>query len=273
MSETIITAPRLRMQAKVKGQGAPLVLVPGGLTGWDSWEIHSEEFAKERKAVSVQLLSVQYGLEGRGFPAGYSVGTESLALRETLDELGLRGPLDMAAWSYGAEIALDFSLDDPERIRTLALIEPPAVWVLGGQKPAGLEYDSLRELAGSLRGPEVSEARVEQFVRAVGLCPPGVSPRDLPLWRSWVEHRRSLFNTAAALGHCDDVARLRSFDKPVLIVKGTGSAAFLHQIADALAFELPRAQLLELPCGHAPHLASPERFREDLAAFQRTARA
>jgi hypothetical protein len=28
----------LKMKARVTGEGAPLVLVPGGLTGWASWE-------------------------------------------------------------------------------------------------------------------------------------------------------------------------------------------------------------------------------------------
>ncbi len=51
----------------------------------------------------------------------------------------------------------------------------------------------------------------------------------------------------------------RAFQRPVL-VKGTGSAKFLYQIIDALAVQLPHAQVVEMPTGHAPHIVSMDRF-------------
>ena len=63
----------MTMQTQVVGEGAPVVLVPGGLTGWLSWEPHAQRLSQTRKVVRVQLLSVQYGLEGRNLPSGGSV--------------------------------------------------------------------------------------------------------------------------------------------------------------------------------------------------------
>jgi hypothetical protein len=77
---------RLKMQAKVTGDGKHLVLVPGGLTGWLGWEPHAERLSKTRKVIRVQLLNVQYGFENRRLPPRYSVKTESHALASTLDE-------------------------------------------------------------------------------------------------------------------------------------------------------------------------------------------
>ncbi|CAN5337462.1 hypothetical protein BH23BAC1_BH23BAC1_07040 [soil metagenome] len=78
----------LKMLCEVKGEGNPIVLVGGGLTGWKSWEPFVEIFnAKQRKVILVQLISVQYGLEDRPLPDGYSVKTESGALAATLDSL------------------------------------------------------------------------------------------------------------------------------------------------------------------------------------------
>jgi pimeloyl-ACP methyl ester carboxylesterase len=54
----------------------------------------------------------------------------------------------------------------------------------------------------------------------------------------------------------------------VLLVKGTGSARFLHQIVDAIAAQLPYVQVVEMPAGHAPHIVSIDRFLELLALFQ-----
>ena len=260
----------LRMPAKVAGSGAPLVLVPGGLTGRLSWEPYVERLAATRQVVTVQLISVEYGLERRSLPADYSLRTESRALDAALRDLGLTAPVDLIAWSYGAAITLDYALNHPDRVLTLTLIEPPAFWVLGSQTPRGPEYESLWALSKTIRG-SVSEAQLEQFACAVGLCPPGKTPRELPQWPVWLRHRNSLLNTGAPFQHQDDPARLRAFRRPVLLVKGTGSAGFLHQIIDSLAEQLPNAQTVELPGGHAPQLVSMDRFLERLMLFQNSA--
>lgn len=98
-----VSAPmeELRMKAHVIGSGPPLVLIGGGLTGWKSWQPHSEQLAATRTVARLQLLSVQYGLEDRPLPDGYSTKTESAALGAALDSLGWYEPLDLVAWSYG----------------------------------------------------------------------------------------------------------------------------------------------------------------------------
>jgi hypothetical protein len=52
----------LAMKTEVTGQGRPLVLVPGGLTGWLSWKPHAERLSNDHKVVRVQLLTVDMGL-------------------------------------------------------------------------------------------------------------------------------------------------------------------------------------------------------------------
>jgi pimeloyl-ACP methyl ester carboxylesterase len=257
----------MKMQAEVTGKGSTIVLVPGGLTGWLSWQQHAERLSAERRVVRVQLLNVQFGLENRPLPADYSVKTESSALAQTLDDLGVDGPVDVVAWSYGAEVSLDYALNHPEHIRTLTLIEPPALWVLRAKGP--LPDDARRNVAmlETLTG-DISEQQLETFAKSVGLLEPSKSGRDLPQWPLWVRHRLSLRNSPAAIAHTDDTARLVAFHRPVLLVKGTGSAPFLHQIIDALASYLPHAEVVQLPAGHAPQIVSMDRFLEKLESFQ-----
>jgi pimeloyl-ACP methyl ester carboxylesterase len=162
-------AGSIKMQARVTGSGAPLVLVAGGLTGWASWE-----------------------------------------------------PFDLVAWSFGGLVSLDYALDHGERVR---------------------------------------------FLEEVGMRPPGMDIRDLPQWTGWLPYRRSLRNGPAVVDHSDDPRRLRSLRRPVLLVKGTGSATFHHQIGDLLAAELPEALVVEMPGGHAPHIVSRDRFLRELARF------
>jgi pimeloyl-ACP methyl ester carboxylesterase len=257
----------LRMRAEESGTGAPLILIGGGLTGWASWEPHAARLSGTRRTVRLQLLSVEYGLADRALPEGYSVGTESRALAPALDALGLGEPLDLVAWSFGALVTLDFALAHPERVRSLVLIEPPALWVLADHGRDDPEVLALERLSPALAA-DVSEDDLAAWACRVGLCPPGRAPRELPQWPAWARHRRSLRNTRAVFEHADHLDRLRTFPRPVLLVTGTGTAPFLRRVHDTLARELPRARAVELPAGHAPQLVSMDRFLEEVAAFQ-----
>ena len=67
---------KLTMSYKITGEGSPLVLVPGGLTGWVSWDPFVPHFAKGKRVIQVQLLNVQYGLENKSLPRNYGVSTK-----------------------------------------------------------------------------------------------------------------------------------------------------------------------------------------------------
>ncbi len=261
----------LTMPLDVKGTGAPLVLVGGGLTGWSSWEPHQARLASTRTVGRAQPLSVAYGLENEPLPAGYSIEMEGQALGAAIDAHFPPGPIDLAGWSYGAFISLTFALDHPGRIRTLTLIEPPAFWVLDatgvGDAESTRESDAMRALYATMTG-DVSEDQLATFLCQAGLCPPGKSPRELPQWPTWVKHRRSLRTGGAEWKHTDSAAHLRAFDRPVLLVKGTGSSHFLHRIVDGLAATLPHAKTIELPGGHAPNIVSMDVFLQAMASFQ-----
>ncbi len=71
------------------GAGQPIVLVPGGLSGWLSWIPFVEVLAKDRHVVRVQLRSVELAEAGRPFPPDYGTPSEYEALRATVDLLGL----------------------------------------------------------------------------------------------------------------------------------------------------------------------------------------
>jgi len=256
------------MQYEITGSGTPLVLVPGGLSGWLSWEPHAKILSENYKVVRVQLLNVQCGLENRELPPAYSVQTESDALCETLNGLQLSAPADIVGWSYGAFVAMQYALDYPERIRTLTLIEPPALWLL--RTSGKFDEASQREADFFLTvNGDITEDMLDHFLQHAGFTEEGKSARELPQWEKWIPFRQSLRNCPAAVNFEDDKQRLRNFAKPTLLVKGTGSAAWLHNIIDELSRNLPNSRIVEFPGAHAPHLASREFFLNELSKFLR----
>ncbi|SDB80455.1 Pimeloyl-ACP methyl ester carboxylesterase [Raineyella antarctica] len=263
---SVTQSQQLQMQAEVSGDGPPLLVVGGGLTGWASWRPMLPRLTEGRRVVLLQPLNVQFGLENRLLPTDYGVRTESEALNNAVEATGVELPADLLAWSYGAHAALDFTLNHPDRVRRLVLIEPPALWLLpdhGRAIPGVAEMEALiPDIAA-----EVSDYHLADFLRLAALVPPGGDPHGLPQWRDWVGYRRSLRNNPVLFTHVDDPARVAALDLPVLLFTGTGTSEFLRAVIEVLATTLRRVRVVELPGGHAPQLAAPDRFFEKVNAF------
>lgn len=264
--DTAVAGSHIMMQIDIVGDGPRLALVGGGLTGWKSWEPHAERLSTTRTVARLQPLNVQYGLENRPLPDGYSAKTESAALKAALDEAGWLEAIDLVGWSYGALIALDFALHHPERIRTLTLIEPPAGWMLPEDAHDDPEIRAIQSL--EIDG-DVSAADLEAFLRAAGLVAAGSTPSELPQWPVWMEHRQSLRPNLDPLIHEDNSALLDAFDRPVLLVMGTETAWYYRCIQEGLASRFAQARLIELPTRHAPHIVSMDEFLEELGRLHR----
>jgi pimeloyl-ACP methyl ester carboxylesterase len=250
-----------QMEYRSIGEGPGLVLVPGGLTGWVSWDAAVPVFAKDHQVLQVQLLSVEKGLLDEALPADYSVRMESEALAESIRVSGIATPVDLIGWSFGGLVLLDFALEHPQLVRTITLIEPPGFWLLDKSGKMDEETRGVIDMLDGLHG-DISGDQLEMFMTSVGFAPTGTSLKDHPQWENWYKHRRSLRNSPMVPRHTDELERLRHTSMPVLLVKGTGSAPFLHQVIDVLADHLPDARVIELPGGHAPHLVSFDRFME-----------
>lgn len=254
------------MKSDVTGIGETVVLVPGGLTGWLSWVPHAKELSKDNRVIRVQLLSVDLGLQNAPLPTGYCVDFETSALQNTLKQRGVTNA-DFVAWSYGAEVTLNFALHNPDMIRSLTLIEPPAIWVLRSAGPLSADVLEDQKNIKKLGTGEVTEDQLAWFSHFAGFVPANVNPRTLPQWPVWVQHRQSLRTGDIVFQHHDDIQRVRNFAKPVLLLKGIGSSKFLHDIIDILSQEFPNVRTETLPGGHAPQIVAKEQFMKILQDF------
>jgi pimeloyl-ACP methyl ester carboxylesterase len=251
--------PRV-LQHEVKGHGDPIVLVPGGLTGWLSWIPHAERLSADRRTIRVQPIHNELGSRGEMVDPSYDDDVERECLRLTLDELGI-GVADFAGWSGGARAMIEFSLTYPKRIRTLTLIEPPAFWAA---HQSGLERDAetqrMEAFVDRIGGRPISEDELEEFLLMAGFAHEGVDLRTLPQWERWLPHKDALAGQYLLGRKERKLAEIEAFDRPVLLVKGTVSSEWLRGIVDILGEHYPESTVLELPGSHACHI-------EDIGAF------
>lgn len=248
----------------VEGEGDPMVLMPGGLSGWRSWVPFVAPLSKDRQVVRVQLRSVELAEAGTPYPPDYGTLTEREALRATVDRLGLNR-FDLVGWSYGAHCSLAFTLEYPHRVRTLTVIEPPAVWI---PRETGHALGALGQSEAFDRataGKEISIEDLKGFLFRAGLAKPGDDVEAMPGWPVWVHNRQVVSVNGTLWDYTDSLDRLRALPVPVLAVKGTETTEDLAAIVDDLVATVPHGRVLELPGGHACHLQNMDRFLAELA--------
>jgi pimeloyl-ACP methyl ester carboxylesterase len=255
--------PRV-LQLDDRGVGDPLVLIPGGLTGWLSWVPHQEHLLDRYRVIRVQPIHNELGSKGVPGDSGYTAQIERESLRLTLDALDLERP-NLAAWSAGGLALIEFAIEYPERVRSLTLVEPAAYWVL---RRLGERLDEVEQSNGfvhGLFGREVSEDHLATFLRLGGLAEPGEDVRLHPNWSRWAERRTTLSWLSPLLDHpgrsIDDLARIAA---PTLVTKGTNSTPVDRRLVDVLGERLPNAHVREFGGDHAHHLEQIDAFLDAL---------
>jgi pimeloyl-ACP methyl ester carboxylesterase len=245
-----------------KGKGEPVVLVPGGLTGWLSWIPHQERLATRYRVIRVQPIHNELGSSGEPGQPGYTAEVERESLRMTLDELGLERP-HIAGWSGGGRAALEFAMGYPERIRTLTLVEPAAFWILEQRGEHDPIVEELNAFIHSLYGREVTEDDLATFLEYAGFISDRSQASAHPNWERWLPHRMALSWQGAELDHpsrtAADFARV---SPPTLLFKGTVTAEWQKEVVDVLGAGLPNATVLELEGDHACHIQNMDAFLE-----------
>jgi pimeloyl-ACP methyl ester carboxylesterase len=248
----------------VKGQGEPLVLVPGGLTGWLSWIPHQERLSDKYLAIRVQPIHNELGSAGRPGDPSYTASTERESLRLTLDELGV-DRAHLCGWSGGGRAAIEFTLEYPKRVRTLTLVEPAAYWILEELGEDTAAVDRVNGLVHGLAGKDVTEDDLAAFLEIAGFVQRKEEAPRHPNWERWLPHRMALSWQGEQVDRSDrTVGKLGDIRCPVLLFKGTVTADWLKRVVDVLGERLPNPAVVELEGDHACHIQSMDAFLASL---------
>lgn len=250
---------------------APLVLLPGGLTGWQSWLSLMPALSADRSVVRVQPICNAEGLAGKPGDPAYDADVERESIEMTLDEAGV-AEMHLVGWSNGGRIALDFALAHPQRVLTLTLVEPAAYWLVAVEDETARSFhDYITRLAGR----HLTDDDLREFLIRAGLGTGDTDFRSLPQWDFWSSCRQALswggekMTNSAAAG----IEGFEGLDVPTLVIRGRSTSPWLSRVAGLLASEMSEASLVELDGGHACILEHPDEFATALARHVNRERA
>jgi pimeloyl-ACP methyl ester carboxylesterase len=251
----------------VSGTGEPIAFIHGALIADAFRPVLSEPSLADHYRL---ITYYRRGYAGSGRAAdSVSIARQAADCRALLQNLGVERA-HVVGHSYGGIIALQFALDAPEVVHSLALLEPALT--VGASGPAYRE--SLIE--GGRRYREVGAATVvDEFLRARGgpdyraeldRMIPGAFDQavadagatfdlDLPAFQDW---------------HFGE-AEAQRITQPVLAVLGGESDALSPRFVETyrwLLEWLPRAEGFVLPgANHEMQMQNPRGLADALAAF------
>jgi pimeloyl-ACP methyl ester carboxylesterase len=254
-------------QVIVEGKGSPVVLLAGGRWDMQSFSEPAAALSGSHQVIRMEHFNVQYANEGRTLTRNYSVRWESEAIGRTLDSLGIKEPVVLVGWSFGALMAMDFALNHPTRVRQLVLYEPPAFWVAKakGESPEGMQRMILLTQTFTPTA-SITEEQLAQFRCILDSCNTA-DIRNHPQWPVWAKQKNRLRGLSAVANHTDSISRLHLFKQPVLILTGTGTVAFHRRINQILTEEFPIATAKEIAGGHSAPKAAVKEFIQAIQEF------
>jgi pimeloyl-ACP methyl ester carboxylesterase len=243
--------------------GPPLVLLHGFPFDHSIWDHQRAELSDRRRVVALDLRG-----HGRSATAetDFAIDRQADDVLETLDTIGLTGPVALGGLSMGGYVALSIAARHPERLRALLLIDTRAAADAPEAAANRLALASRLEAEGSaepvaqaflprLFGP-LTHQRNPGAVEAVGRL-----IRATPL----ATLAGCLRAMAARPDRTADLATIRI---PTLVVAGEHDVITTPEEARGMAEALPLGRLAIIPeAGHLTCLENPEAATGVLHAF------
>jgi len=180
-------------------------------------------------------------------------------------------PVALVGHSYGGGVALRAAIEEPGRIRALALYEPTLFALIEQQGPSPNDADGIRDAVADASvaldsgDPDAAAECFIDYWMGEGSWKNTPEARRPSIAASVANIRRwkhALFTEPTPL------ETFRSLDVPVLLMTGRRSTASAHGVAKILAAALPRVEVVAFEgLGHMGPITNPDVVNEAISRF------
>jgi 3-oxoadipate enol-lactonase len=253
------------------GEGSPVLLINGLAGAHGHW---GRPFLDELLAGGRRVLSVNHlGIAGSSRPKGhFSIADLAAAQAESLDVLGVTGPVDVFGISMGGMTAQELALNHPGHVRSLVL----GCTTPGGAHATWTAQSDMEKLVGALQSRDAAKAMRASWEINVSA---GFAAEHDDRFEEYVEASvqnrvslRVLSEQVQALHGHDAVDRLAAIGVPTTIAHGTEDLLLPYPNAARLLASIPGATLETFDgAGHLFFWEDPQRAAQ--VALETSARA
>lgn len=241
------------------GTGPPVVLAHGGFADYRLWGNLSSLLSQSFRVISYS----RRGAYPNALPnEGSAISLHSADLASFISELSDK-PVHLVGESLGAYVTLHCAIHHPEKVRSLAIDEPPILSLLPANEDDVTELERFRREALNRSLDLYSAGREEDAARVIIDYLEGSAGVYDSLPNEAKEGIRA--NSHATLGDLKkglggieqgDLDRLRS---PVLLMKSTLGPKLLRRVVDRLKVLIPSCEFREIwGSSHGTIVDSPE---------------
>jgi len=255
------------------GKGDPVVFVHGTLGDYRTWGAQMDTFAKNHRVISYSRRFAYPNRQVINDSADYSVIPHAKDLAEFIRILNL-GKVHLVGHSYGGYTTLLTTIDHPELVRSLTLMEPPVVSFLNNV-PGGdtiMKNFGLRVFVPAAEAFKNNNNEKAENVFLSGVMGDSLyylklsqKVRDI-MMDNWLELRGFAFSKFANPPiTCDELKKIKT---PVLLLKGDRSPSWITSITNEIDHCLINKEDAIIPqSSHGLEYENPGEFNKVVLGF------
>jgi pimeloyl-ACP methyl ester carboxylesterase len=236
---------------------SPLLLLHGTSSSLHTWEGWSAALRSKRRVISVDLPG--YGLTGPFIDGDYRLAHYTLFVKQLLDKLGVKHAV-VVGNSFGAQVALEFTLAKPDRVDRLILIDALGYPRNSTSVPIGFRIAQIPVLNKWMQYI-LPRGMVEDSVRNVFGDPDKVTPELVDRYYDMTTrkgNRAALPERFKYLPTLQSAERIQGITKPTLILWGGRDRLIPPENAKRFQQDIRGSQLVVFPrLGHVPQEEDP----------------
>jgi 3-oxoadipate enol-lactonase len=248
---------------EVSGSGPPVVFIHGYTQNMSIWDDQVPEFARKYRVI-------RYDVRGFGRSTGHADPTAQASdLAALLDSLSIPSAT-LVGLSMGANIALNFAVNYPNRANALVLYGlPPTMDFPVAPSREFMALFQTFPLVAQRHG--LDSLRKVLFASELAWNPPNRPDVDAKLMKAWEGYTARDLTDARPPSNrvpMTRMAQLNSLRVPVLLIHGDHEVAWFRQFNDTVMARVPHAKRAIIANGgHGAHFAHPEAFNRAVLSF------